>query len=149
MNENRFINECQCTTDYEVLFKAINKKCKSLNCYCRESYRIILRNGYPTVCINRERFYVHRLIGEYLYDGIRKNYVIHHLDRNKLNAMPNNLVRVSRHEHDKLHGEEHKGHDFRTEEGKRKAIMAAVAKRKRKDVTAEKILELKAKGYTF
>jgi len=27
--------------------------------------------------------------------------------------------------------------------------MAAVAKRKRKDVTAEKILELKAKGYTF
>ena len=68
--KNHFKNECGCIVDYKMLYKAIDNKCKELNCYLHTEYRIILRNNYPTVCINRQRYYVHGIIGEYLYGKI-------------------------------------------------------------------------------
>lgn len=82
--ENHFQNECECVVDYGMLYKSIDNKCRSQNCYLHNEYRIVLRNGYPTVCINRQRCYVHILIGELVYGKIRKGYVIHHKDKNKL-----------------------------------------------------------------
>ena len=81
--KKHFKNECECIVDYEMLYTAINNKCKSKNCYCHNEYRIVLRNNYPTVCINRKRYYVHILIGEFIYGRIRKGYVIHHKEDRK------------------------------------------------------------------
>lgn len=123
--ENHFINECECIVDYDTLYKAIDKKCKSLNCYLQNQYRIVLRNSYPSVCINRKWFYVHILVCEYVNNKIRKGYVVHHKDKNKLNAMAENLEIMTNRKHLKRHGEEHKGIDFRSKEGKIKCINAA------------------------
>lgn len=144
-----FKNECNCIVDYDVLYKSINNKCKSLNCYLHDEYRIILRNDYPTVCINRKRYYVHILVGEYLYGRIRKGYVIHHKDKNKLNAMPYNIELMTNLRHSKIHGEDRKGIDLRSEEGKENSINAAKEARRRKDVTKENVLELRNKGLTI
>lgn len=147
--EKHFKNECECIVDYEMLYIAINNKCKSKNCYCHNEYRIILGNGYPAVCINREKHYVHILIGEFIYGKIRKGYVIHHKDKNKLNATPDNLELLTNRKHLKIHGEERKGIDFRSECGKWKSINSATISRKKADVTVEKVKELRNKGLTI
>lgn len=147
--KKHFKNECKCIVDYEMLYTAIKNKCKNKNCYCNNEYRIVLRNGYPTVCINRQRYYVHILIGEFIYGKIRKGYVIHHKDKNKLNAMPDNLELMTNHKHLKIHGEERKGIDFRSECGKWKSINYAAQARKRGDVTTENTKELRNKGLTI
>lgn len=147
--KKHFKNECKCIVDYEMLYKAIENKCKSKNCYFHDEYRIVLRNGYPAVCINRQWFYVHILIGEVIYGKIRKGYIIHHKDRNKLNAMPENLELMTNLKHSKYHGEERKGIDFRSVEGKAKSINSAKESRTRKDITKEKVLELRNKGLTI
>ena len=144
-----FKNECECIVDYEMLYKAINNKCKSKNCYLHNEYRIVLRNGYPMVCINRERYYVHILIGEVIYGRIRKGYVIHHKDKNKLNAMPDNLELMTRLKHSKIHGNERIGVDLRSAEGKANSLNSARESRMRKDVTVEKVVELRNKGLTI
>ena len=146
---NHFQNECECIVDYDILYKSIDNKCKSENCYLHNEYSIILRNGYPTVCINRQRYYVHVLIGEFIYGKIRKGYVIHHKDKNKLNAMPDNLELMTNLRHSKIHGEDRKGIDLRSEEGKENSINAAKEARRRKDVTKENVLELRNKGLTI
>lgn len=147
--ENHFQNECECVVDYGMLYKSIDNKCRSENCYLHNEYRIVLRNGYPTVCINRQRCCVHILIGELVYGKIRKGYVIHHKDKNKLNAMPNNLELMTSYKHSKIHGEERKGIDLRSEEGKQKSINAAAKARKRSDVTIEKVEKLRRNGFTI
>ena len=143
---NHFINECGCRVDYDLLYRAVDNKCRSLNCYRHNEYRIFLHNDYPSVCINRQKFYVHILIGEVVFGSIRNGYVIHHKDKNKLNAMPDNLELMSNLKHAKIHGEERKGKDFRSTEGKANSINSAKEARTRKDVTAEKVAELRSKG---
>ena len=147
--KNHFKNECECIVNYEMLYKAIDNKCKSENCYFHNEYRIVLRNGYPAVCINRQRYYIHILIGEVIYGKIRKGYIIHHKDKNKLNALPENLELMSNLKHLKIHGKERKGIDFRCAEGKVKSINSAKEVRTRKDVTVEKVAELRNKGLTI
>lgn len=147
--ENHFKNECGCIVDYEMLYKAIDNKCKKLNCYLHTKYRIILRNNYPTVCINRQRYYVHTIIGEYIYGKIRKGYVIHHKDKNKLNALADNLELLTSLQHSKIHESDRKGKDFRSEKGKENSINAAREARTRKDVTIEKVTELRKQRLTI
>lgn len=147
--KNYFVNECECIVDYEILYKAVDGKCKALNCYFHDKYRIVLRNDYPAVCINRQWFYVHILICEFMNGGIRKGYIVHHKDKNKLNAMVENLEVMTNRKHLKQHGEERKGVDFRGAEGKAKSINSAREARTRKDVTAEKVVELRNKGLTI
>lgn len=149
IQKNHFKNECDCIVDYEILYKAIDNKCNSENCYLHNEYRIVLRNGYPAVCINRQRYYVHILIGEIIYGKIQKGYVIHHKDKNKLNALPDNLELMTNLKHSKIHGKERKGIDLRSEEGKANSISSAKEVRIRKDVTVEKVTELRSKGLTI
>ena len=147
--KNRFENECECIVDYETLYKAVDNKCKSINCYFHDKYRIVLRNGYPAVCINRKWFYVHILIAEYVNGGIRNGYVVHHKDKNKLNALIENLEIMTSLKHVRNHGKERKGIDFRSVEGKAKSLLSAKEVRTRKDITAERVAELRAKGLTI
>lgn len=147
--KRHFNNECECIVDYELLYKAIDNKCKTENCYLHNEYRIVLRNGYPAVCINRQRYYVHILIGEVIYGKIRKGYVIHHKDKNKLNAMPDNLELMTKLEHSKIHGNERIGIDLRSAEGKANSINSAREVRTRKDVTIERVSELRNTGLTI
>ena len=149
MPRNHFQNKCECIVDYDILYKSIDNKCKSENCYLHNEYRIILRNGYPSVCINRQRYYVHILIGEFIYGKIRKGYVIHHKDKNKLNAMPDNLELMTNLRHSKIHGKERKGIDLRSKEGKQNSINAAAKARRRSDVTTENVEALRNKGLTI
>lgn len=144
-----FINECACIVDYETLYKAIDNKCKKLNCYPHNDYRIVLRNNYPTVCINRDRYYVHSLIAETVYGTIRKGYVIHHKDKNKLNAMAENLELMSALKHSKIHGNDRKGMDLRSINGRERSLDAAREARTRKDVSVKKVEELSKKGLTI
>ena len=53
--KNGFKNECGCIVDYELLYRAIDKKCRSQNCSCHNEYRIFLHNSYKNVCINKEK----------------------------------------------------------------------------------------------
>jgi hypothetical protein len=144
-----FKNECDCNVIYSLLYSAVDFKCRKINCYPADEYRIVLRSGYPAICINRKWFYVHILIGETIYGKIRKGYVIHHRDKNKLNALPENLEVMTNRKHLKQHGEERKGVDFRSAEGKANSINSAREVRIRKDVTVEKVAELRAKGLTI
>ena len=147
--KKHFNNECDCIVDYEMLYKAVDDKCRKLNCYLHNEYRIILRNSYPAICINRQWHYVHILIGENVYGNIRKGYVIHHKDKNKLNAMPENLELMSALKHSKIHGNERKGRDYRSLEGKERSVNAAREVTTRKDVTAEKVKCLREQGMTI
>ena len=63
--------------------------------------------------------------------------------------MPNNLELMTSYKHSKIHGEERKGIDLRSEEGKQKSINAAAKARKRSDVTIEKVEELRRNGFTI
>lgn len=149
MPENCFINECDCSVDYDVLYKAVDKKCKNINCYFRNKYRIVMKNNYPAICINRQWFYVHSLVFEYLNGRIRKGYIIHHKDKNKLNAMAENLELMTNKAHVKKHGKERKGIDFRSEEGKTRGLNAAREVITRKDVTTDNVKALRESGMTM
>lgn len=147
--KNHFINECECIVDYEILYNAIDNKCKTLNCYFHNEYRIVLRNNYPAVCINRQWFYVHILVCEFINGRVRKGYIVHHKDKNKLNATLENLEIMTNRKHLKQHGEERKGIDFRSAEGRANSINSAREVRTRKDVTVERVTELRNKGLTI
>lgn len=138
-----FINDCNCIFDEEILFKAIDLECRNRNCYRHDEYKIYLHNDYPCISLGHDKVRVHILIGKLLYGKIRKGYVIHHKDFNKLNALPDNLMYMSNSEHTKLH---HTGVDFRSEDGKWKSINSAKEKRYKKQITKEEIEKMIAEG---
>jgi HNH endonuclease len=65
----------------------------------------------------RDRF-LHRLIWEWThpYDApLKENEDIHHVDGNKLNCHPSNLMRMRKDEHSNYHQENGFGEDLKTE----------------------------------
>jgi hypothetical protein len=144
-----FHNECECVVDYEILASAIEKRCREKQKKTRQEYRIVMHNNYPTIHIAHDHVYVHNLIGEYKYGSIPKGYVIHHNDNNKKNNDVSNLVLLTNIEHALIHGEQRKGIDLRSEDGKWKGLNAARKKRYRSDVRREDILPLIEKGMSF
>lgn len=138
-----FINECGCKFEHEVLENAIDLECKSRNKYCYSEYKIFLHGDYPCICIGHDHVRIHVIIGKLLYGKIRKGYVIHHKDHDKLNNLSENLEYLSSVTHAKLH---HTGHDYRTEEGKRRGINAAAKKRYKSQITKEIILQMQSQG---
>lgn len=139
----KFINECNCIFDEILLFQAIDLECKNRNIYRQNEYKIYLHNGYPCVSLAHDKARIHVLLGKLLYGKIRKGYVIHHKDRNKLNALPNNLEYISSVAHTKLH---HTGVDFRSEEGKMRSINSARDKIYKSQITKEEIELMIDKG---
>ncbi|MCQ2088480.1 MAG: HNH endonuclease [Bacilli bacterium] len=138
-----FINECRSYFIQNDLEETIRKKASENNHKAKESYRIVLRNGYPTICIGHDRYYVHRLLGE-LYFGNCE--LIHHKDHNKLNNLKSNLEPMTNSQHAIHH---HKGNDFRSEEGMMRSVMAMANKRKRNDIDSEQVKEARNSGKTY
>lgn len=58
--------------------------------------------GYYKVIIKGKSFRVHRLIAMAFCEGSSAQKVVHHLDENKLNNKPSNLVWMDKAEHDIL-----------------------------------------------
>lgn len=96
-----FINECGCIFDEEMLSKAMLWFSGGT---LKSPRKIYLHGLYPAISICDmmdsssiyKKIHVHRLIGLYIYrhrlvDGL----VVHHRDRNRLNAMPENLQLMS------------------------------------------------------
>lgn len=64
---------------------------------------VYIRDGYEVVCIDGKHVRRHRAIYEHLFEPIPEGYHIHHVDGNKLNNVPNNLIALSPLEHGLLH----------------------------------------------
>lgn len=139
----KFENTCECIFEEEILFNAIDLECKKRNCYRHDTYKIYLHGGYPCISLGHDKIRIHILIGKLIYGSIRKGYVIHHKDHNKLNALSNNLEYLSNAAHAKLHKS---GNDFRSEDGKIKSANAAKEQRYRKEITKEEINEMLSQG---
>ena len=141
----KFDNACGCIFDEEVLFNAIDLECRNRNCYRQDEYRIYLHNDYPCISLGHDKVRIHILIGKLIFGNIRKGYVIHHKDHNKLNALPSNLEYISNSAHTKLH---HKGEVFRSEEGKQRSINSAREKTYKKEITKAEIESMLLQGKT-
>lgn len=138
-----FKNDCNSYFIKEDLEKAIKEKVHNSKHKLKDEYRLVLRNGYPTVCIGHDRYYVHRLLAE-LYFGNCE--VVHHIDHNRLNNLKNNLEPMTFSQHAFHH---HKGKDFRSDDSIKASITAMAIKRKRQDVTTERVKELRESGMTI
>ena len=59
---------------------------------------------YPAISIHEEKIHIHRLLFMYWNKSdIPKNYSIHHIDENKLNASKENLIMVQSSFHNSAH----------------------------------------------
>lgn len=58
--------------------------------------------GYYKVIIGGKSFRVHRLVAMAFCEGGSDRKVVHHIDENKLNNKPSNLVWMNKQEHDSL-----------------------------------------------
>lgn len=93
----KFVNDCDCIVDYNLLEKAMlwyaKKPMQSVK-------HIYLHANYPTVSISKEKLHVHRLLMMYLKEGkLSKADHVHHLDKNQLNSLITNLKVVNAGEH--------------------------------------------------
>ena len=138
-----FENTCNAIFDEELLYEAIDWKCQNLNKYCYKKYKVYLYNGYPCISIAHNKIRIHQLLGEYLFGRIRKGYVIHHIDGNRLNNNKDNLQYLSHSAHSKLHniGKEYTPCV--------EAIKKARKTNYREEITKEVCEELRNKGLTI
>lgn len=131
--------EIICTPDHKFMLRDGNyKEAKKLMItdslmplykkYSEIKNRITL-SGYEMVfdVSENEWFYTHKLSDKYnilksFYENDVKSYV-HHKDFNKLNNNPDNLIRMSKDDHLKIH-RDHAAKTLHTEESKRKAKIA-------------------------
>lgn len=139
----KFENSCNAIFDEELLYKAINLKCKKLNKYCHKEYKVYLYNGYPCISISHEKYRIHQLLGEFIFGSIRKGYVIHHIDGNRLNNNSDNLQYLSHSAHSKLHNKGKKYTPCKV------AIQNARKVIYRKDITKELCQDLRNQGLTM
>ena len=141
--ETTFENSCNALFEKDLLCEAIKEKCQKLNKYYYNKYKIYLHNGYPCVSIAHNKFRIHRLLGEFIYGKIEKDYVIHHIDGNRLNNKKDNLQLISKSEHSSIHNKNKHYTPCL------KAIKNARNKNFRSDITKEKCEELRKNGYTL
>lgn len=137
-----FINECNTVFIYTDLEEAIKEKASSTNHKLKDTYRLVKRNGYATVRIGHDRYYIHRLLGTLYYGDCE---IIYHKDHNKLNNSRDNLEPMSKSQHANHH---HKGNDFRSDEGIKASVNAMANRRRRNDITVETVSKLREQGMT-
>lgn len=141
----KFDNACNCIVDYDVLENAIIEECKRRNIAPKDEYKIYMYRGYAGISMKHDKVSVHRIIGKYMvgYD-FESEIVVHHIDGNKLNNGINNLQILKNNFHTKEHGLVSLVDKDKLKENVKKATEAI----KRKDVTKEKVKELREKGFT-
>ena len=140
-----FENACNCIVDYDVLEKAIIEECKRRNIEPKEEYKIYMYRGYAGISMKHDKVSVHRIIGKYMvgYD-FESEIVVHHIDGNKLNNSINNLQILK----NNLHTKEHDLVSFVDKDKLRENVKKATEAIKRKDVSEEKVKELREEGFT-
>ena len=140
-----FENACNCIVDYKILECAIKEECKRRNIVPNNKYKIYMYRGYAGISLKHEKVSVHRIIGKFMigYD-FGSEISVHHIDGNKLNNNVSNLQILK----NSLHTKEHNLVSFVSKEQMRENAKNATEIRKRKDVTKEKIEELKAQGFS-
>lgn len=86
-------------------WSSIQKQASKLGCIREWEYNYISVQGYLIDCTDRNnKKEVHRKIYEEYHNvKLTSNDIIHHIDGNKLNNDPNNLVCMTRAEHVRLH----------------------------------------------
>lgn len=145
----KFKNCCNCIVDYEELGKAIiwysNNPVRSIK-------KIYLHEKYPAVTIGKEKIHTHRLLMSYwLNTKIPSNFLVHHINGNKLDARKENLAIIyitthqSKHNKGKIISEKQK-EILKQNNYKRKGIKRGIVK---KNVSYKKIWELHQKGYSI
>lgn len=144
-----FINDCNCIVDYNELEKAIIWYQQKPTSRLRHIY---LHGNYPAISINTEKIHVHRLLMEYwLKTKIPRNYYVHHINENKLDARKENLAIVfmtihqSKHNKGKTISEKQK-EVIRINNHKRLGTKRNFT---RKDISYKKIWNLYQKGYSI
>jgi len=82
-------------------FKKYKEKIFTILKLKKDSYGYLFIGLYK----NRKRYnrWIHRLIFETFVKKIDDNYVLHHIDENKENNYLNNLIEVTKFEHDNFH----------------------------------------------
>lgn len=139
----KFGNSCNAIYDEKLLYEAIDLKCKKINKYCHKKYKVYLYNGYPCISISHEKYRIHQLLGELIFGKIRKGYVIHHIDGNRLNNNIENLQYLSHSCHSKIHN---KGKQYTPCELAHKNAREVIY---RKDITKENCQYLRSQGLTI
>ena len=147
--EIEFINDCEAIFDKKELQSAILWYQAKPTSRLKHVY---LHGSYPAVSIHKEKIHIHRLLMSYwLGIKIPKDFTVHHLDHNKLNALKDNLSVMFSSKHQSYHN---KGKCI--PEHVRKATIESNKKRKgiklqpyRQDVGINKIIELKNQGMSI
>jgi len=145
----KFVNDCNAIFDDNELEKAIlwyqEKPTVSIK-------HVYMNGEYPAVSIHDEKIHIHRLLVMYwLKCRIPREYYVHHLDENKLNASKRNLVLIYEEEHQSRHNSGKTLSDFT-----KKLIAQSNHKRLGKKigitkpgVSYSRIWELHEKGYSI
>lgn len=143
-----FVNNCDAIVDYVELEKAIVWYAKTP---VNSIKHIYIHGDYPAISICKEKIHIHRLLMMYwLGCVLPRNYFVHHIDGNKLNADKNNLSLVFISAHQSHHNKGKTLSDYH-----RKKISENNHKRKgkrrnyTKSVSAKQVYDLKVQGYNF
>lgn len=141
-----FVNECNCIFEPKILEQAIIFECQNRNIKPNNSYKIYNYRGYAGISLKHDKLSVHRLLGQYMI-GMRlnKEVHVHHIDGNRYNNLISNLQVIR----NSLHTKEHYLVQYVPKEVLKRNQQKATEKRKRNDVTAEKVIEMRNKGLTI
>lgn len=145
----KFKNSCNCIVDYEELEKAIawysDNPVQSIK-------KIYLYGKYPAVTIGKDKIHIHRLLmGYWLNTKIPSNFLVHHINRNKLDERKENLAVIyitthqSKHNKGKIINEKQK-EIIKQNNHKRKGLKRGIIK---KNVSYRKIWQLHQRGYNI
>lgn len=142
----KFINECGCIYEHDILENAIIEECKRRNIEPNSAYKIYKYRGYAGISIKHDKVSVHRLIGEYML-GMKLDKVIHihHIDGNKMNNVISNLQALR----NNIHTKEHNLVQYVSKEKLKHNANLATEKIKRNDVTEDNVLTLRESGLTI
>lgn len=144
-----FINDCDAIVDFDELEKAILWYADKPTISQKHIY---LFGKYPAVSIGKEKLHIHRLLMMYwLNSNIPKEFSVHHIDGNRLNASQENLSVVLNATHNSQHN---KGRIVTDKMRKRLLEMNHSRKNtrqlyKRKDVSLLEVKKLMDKGYSM
>lgn len=146
MNEMKFINECGCVYEHDILEKAITEECLKRKTKPKDTYKIYNYRGYAGISIKHDKVSVHRLIGQYMVGmELEKSIHIHHIDGNKMNNVISNLQAMR----NSIHTKEHNLIQYVSKEKLRENAKLGALSVKRNDVTDEQVKYLRNNGMTI
>ncbi len=82
--------------------KKQSKRNRYTSHYSAHRAQILQNNGYV---LNEQGKLVHRVVCRQAHGPFPSNWVVHHIDENKSNNVPENLIAMPRRFHDKIHTE--------------------------------------------